>query len=69
MTRRIPPYSPELNPHEIVWNILKYQEIPDFRPDSLEDLNSPVVKTLNMLKSDPERPRFAIRASVLPLPA
>lgn len=68
-TRRIPPYSPELNPDEIVWNVLKYQELPNFCPDSLEELKSTAVKTLNMLKSDPERLRSAIRASALPLPA
>jgi len=28
ITRRIPAYSPDLNPDEYVWNILKYQELP-----------------------------------------
>ena len=30
ITRRIPTYSPELNPDELVWNDLKYQELSNF---------------------------------------
>lgn len=69
ITRRIPPYSPELDPDEIVWNILKYQELPNFCPDNMEELKSTAIQTMNRLKSDPERLKSAIRASALPLPA
>ena len=69
ITRRIPAYSPELNPDEFVWNMLKYQELPNFSPDSKEDLESTVVATMTKLKNDPARVRKTIRGSKLPLPA
>ena len=56
ITRRIPAYSPELNPDEFVWNALKYQELPNFCPADLNDLKSKVTFTMNRLKSDPNKP-------------
>ena len=61
ITRRIPAYSPELNPDEFVWNMLKYQELPNFCPDSSGELESTVVATMTKLKNDPARVRKAIR--------
>ena len=69
ITRRIPPYSPELNPDEFVWNMLKYQELPNFCPKSGEDLESTVLEKMMKLKNDPARVRKTIRGSKLPLPA
>ena len=69
ITRRIPAYSPELNPDEFVWNMLKYQELPNFCPDSKEDLESTVVAAMVKLKNDPAGVRKTIRGSRLPLPA
>ena len=68
ITRRIPAYSPKLNPDEYVWNALKYQEIPNFYPTNLNDLKSKVTLTMNKLKSDPEKMKRIIRGSSLPLP-
>ncbi|EQD55576.1 ISXoo2 transposase [mine drainage metagenome] len=68
ITRRIPAYSPELNPDEFVWNALKYQELPNFCPTNLDDLKSKVTFTMNRLKSDPQKLRNIIRGSSLPLP-
>lgn len=69
ITRRIPAYSPELNPDELVWNVLKYQELPNFCPESMDDLKTAVTERLTKMKSDPARLRRAIRGSKLPLPA
>jgi len=69
ITRRIPAYSPDLNPDEYVWNMLKYQELPNFCPNSAEELESTVVATMTKLKNDPARVRKTIRGSRLPLPA
>ncbi len=68
ITRRIPAYSPELNPDEFVWNAPKYQELPNFCPESMDDLKNAVTSTMNKLKSNPERLRNIIRGSSLPLP-
>lgn len=68
ITRRIPAYSPELNPDEFVWNALKYQELPNFCPVNMEVLKSKVILTMNKLKSDPEKMRNIIRGTSLPLP-
>ncbi|OWP57034.1 MAG: hypothetical protein B2I17_02380 [Thermoplasmatales archaeon B_DKE] len=38
--RRIPAYSPELNPDEFVWNMLKYQELPIFVPTVQRNLKA-----------------------------
>ena len=67
ITRRIPAYSPELNPEELVWNALKYKQHPNFCPESMDDLKNAVTSTMNKLKSNPERLRNIIRCSSLPL--
>jgi hypothetical protein len=68
ITRRIPAYSPELNPDEFDWNDLKYQELPNFCPANLNDLKNKVTFTMNKLKSDPDKLKRIIRGSSLPLP-
>ncbi len=69
ITRRIPAYSLNLNPDKFVWNILKYQELHNFCPNSAEDRESTVEATMTILKYDPARVRKAIRGSKFPLPA
>lgn len=68
ITRRIPSYSPELNPDEYVWDALKYQELPNYCPASMEELKYKVTSTLNKMKSNPEKMKRIIRGSKLPLP-
>ena len=68
ITRRIPAYSPELNPDEFVWNALKYQELSNFCPVNMDELKSKVILTMNRLKSNPEKMRNIIRGTSLPLP-
>ena len=55
ITRRIPAYSPELNPDELVWNDLKYQELSNFCPKSYKELYDKAEMTLVKMKSDPEK--------------
>lgn len=69
ITGRIPAYSPELNPDELVWIMLKYNGLPNFCPNSGEELESTVVSTMTNLKSDPARVRKTVRGSKLPSPA
>lgn len=42
----LPPYSPDLNPVEQVWNHSKYAELPNYVPDDLDDLHGAVVVSL-----------------------
>jgi len=69
ITRRIPPYSPDLNPDELVWNALKYQKLSNFCPKSYDELYRMAELTMNMMKSDPESMKKIIRGTKLPLPS
>ncbi len=67
-TRRFPAYAPELNPDEQIWNVLKYQELSNWCPDTIREMVSGVKGALGRLKRHPERIRKAIIHSQLPLP-
>ncbi len=67
ITRRIPAYSPELNPDEFMWNVLKYQDLKNFCPVSMEALKARVSTTLDRMKGEPQRMRQIIRGTSLPL--
>ena len=69
ITRRIPAYSPELNPDEFVWNALKYQELPNFCPKSYDELYSTAENTLVKMKANPKKMKRIIRGTKLPLPS
>ena len=69
ITRRIPAYSPELNPDELVWNDLKYQELPNFCPKNYDELYSKAETTLVKLKADPAKMKQIIKGTKLPLPS
>ena len=69
ITRRIPAYSPELNPGEWIWDALKYQELPNFCPTSREELWHKAEETLLRMKGDPERIKKIIMGTKLPLPS
>ena len=66
ITRRIPAYSPELNPDEFVWNVLKYQELPNFCPKSYDELYSKAEMTLVKMKTDPGKLKGFIKRTKLP---
>lgn len=67
-TRRFPPYAPELNPDEQIWNILKHQELPNWCPDTKDEMKHTVSSRLRQLQWQPARVRVALHASELPLP-
>ena len=69
ITRRIPAYSPELNPDEWIWDALKYQELPNFCPTSKEELWQTAEETLLKMKSNPEKLKKIIMGTKLPLPS
>lgn len=66
-TRRIPPYAPELNPDEAIWDVIKNDRLANYCPTSLDELELTVTAELKALKADPERVWIAIRQTELPI--
>jgi putative transposase len=53
----LPPYAPDLNPVEQLWNHLKYGALANFVPHDLDDLDGRAVNWLIDAKFDPDRLR------------
>jgi transposase len=60
-----PPYAPELNPDEGVWNHCKHY-LANGRPDDLDELARDVSRQFRMLRGSQDRLRALIRQSDLP---
>lgn len=65
----LPPYAPELNPVEDLWNYLKYDELANYLPDSVDGLNATVVEELRLVQRDRSRLETFLEMSELPLGA
>lgn len=63
----LPPYAPELNPVEHVWNHVKYGVGANFLPADLEALNRHVDDVLRRAGRDPTRKRSFFEAAALDL--
>jgi transposase len=51
----LPPYAPELNPVEQLWNHLKYGQLANYVPQDLQQLGDRVIDILVEAKFDPNR--------------
>jgi transposase len=51
--RRFPPYAPELNPDEGIWDVIKNDRLPNYCPRTLEELHGTVAQELVRLKAHP----------------
>jgi len=60
-----PPYAPELNPDEGVWNHCKHY-LANSSPDDLHELARDVSRQLRNLRGSQDRLRALIRQSELP---
>ena len=60
-----PPYAPELNPDEGVWNHCKHH-LANGRPDDLDELARDVSRQFRSLRGSQDRLRALIRQSELP---
>jgi transposase len=58
----LPPYSPELNPDELVWNDLKNNCLGRKAIVSAEQLKAEVISFLRFLQKTPERIRSYFQA-------
>jgi transposase len=66
-TRRIPPYAPELNPDEAIWDVLKNDRLGNYCPRSFDELEATVRAEMAALKASPETVARAIRQTELPI--
>lgn len=51
---RLPPYAPELNPDEGIWNYLKNRELVNQCCKTLDELKTTVMKAMQKLEGKPE---------------
>ena len=63
--RRFPPYAPELNPDEGIWDVVKNDKLANYCPNGLADLRVAVEAQLDLLKRSPHRVLEAMRQSEL----
>src|SRR5271170_761927 len=63
--RRLPPYAPELNPDEGIWDVIKNDKLANYCPKTLEELRGKVDGELRLLKRSPHRVQNAMRQSKL----
>jgi transposase len=64
---KLPPYTPELNPVEYLWNHLKYGVLPNFVPDDVLHLNSVLKQRLRRARQSAPRLRSFFKQSGLPI--
>lgn len=62
----LPPYAPELNPVEQVWNWLKWSKFANYAPDSANELHQKLPSVLRALRRQTHRLKTFFRQSVLP---
>jgi transposase len=65
--RRFPPYAPELNPNEGVWDALKNDRLGNYCPTTLDELDRTVTDELERLRDRPEEVLAAIQQTDLPI--
>lgn len=64
---RLPPYAPELNPVEYLWNHLKWNRTANYAPKTLAELETRVDSVLKEAKHDRARLRGCFKAARLDL--
>jgi transposase len=63
----LPPYAPDLNPVEQVWNHTKYGDLANYVPDDLADLEFELEYSIDQTRDCPELLRSFFRAAELEL--
>ena len=61
----LPPYAPDLNPVEHVWNHTKYGDLANYIPDDVLDLELELEESLDNTRSSPELLRSFFHAAEL----
>ena len=65
--RWLPPYAPDLNPVEALWKSIKHDQLGNFLPDDLADLDSTVRQQLYNHRNDYSTLRSCFRVAQLSL--
>jgi len=65
----LPPYAPDLNPVEAIWNHTKYADLPNHVPDDAFELHDLVAESLNDQHFRPVLLQSFFRRAKLPLGA
>jgi transposase len=63
----LPPYAPDLDPVEYVWNQAKYGDLANFIPDDVNDLHQHLLRLLDDYRHDPARMYSFFRIAKLPI--
>ncbi len=63
----LPPYAPDLNPVEMVWNHSKYTDLANFIPDDLHQLKQAVTHSLQQMQNQSDLLRSFFRFAQLRL--
>jgi hypothetical protein len=63
----VPPYAPELNPADGIWQFIKCGRLPNYAPYQLDELRGKTTDELDRLKDSPELLKSVIRFTKLPL--
>lgn len=53
----LPPYAPDLNPVEAIWNHTKCVDLADFIPNDLDELQAAILKSIDAERCDPKLKR------------
>jgi transposase len=65
----LPPYSPELNPDELVWGWTKYGRLPNLAAENTDWLRDHIIEEFSHLQDHPELLASFIENTTLPLAA
>ena len=63
----LPGYAPELNPVEQCWKHTKYDDLPNFVPDNIDQLYAEATRSLDSLRGDEDFLRTAFAYCELPI--
>jgi len=63
----LPPYAPELNPDEQVWNRAKYTDLANFIPDDIYELGHALAGSLRKTRDEQSLLRSFFKHAKLPL--
>ncbi len=61
----LPPYAPDLNPDEWLWNHLKYRKLANFCPNTIGDLKGAIRRSVIQIRKKPGLVRSFFHASQL----
>ena len=62
----LPPYAPELNPVEYLWNHLKYAKLANYAPTNVPELNARLRRHLRQVKKSRTRLESFYKSTPLP---